>query len=57
MADDRRVWEKTDTRRVEPIFDDPYWKVEYTDQVSGKQVVGIGKTLEQADKDAQRKLW
>jgi hypothetical protein len=65
---DRRVWEKVDTRRVDPdlmehifsvIFGPPesYWVVTYKDKVSGKEVTGYGKTLEEADKDAQRKLY
>jgi hypothetical protein len=61
---DRRVWEKVDTRRVYPDpleallgSPEPYWKVTYRDKVSGKEVVGYGKTLEEADKVAQKKLW
>jgi len=64
---DRRVWEKVDTRRVDPdlmdhlvgVFFGPpesYWRVTYIDKVSGAEVSGTGKTLEEADKDAQKKL-
>jgi hypothetical protein len=68
---ERRVWEKVNTRRyygdivdtLEEILSlgmisrEPQWMVTYEDKVTGKTVTGYGKTLEEADKDAQSKLW